>query len=73
VNQLAPPEHRAETLSTFFLAAYLGLSIPAIGVGIASEHVGFFRSTLVCSIAVGLLLAGAALQALNDRLRPAAV
>ena len=46
VNQLAPPEHRGETLSTFFVAAYLGLSIPAIGVGIASQHVGFFRSTL---------------------------
>jgi MFS family permease len=69
VNQLAPPEHRAETISTLFLAAYLGLSIPAIGVGIASEQVGFFRSTLVCSVAVGVLLTAAALQVLNDRLR----
>ena len=43
VNRIAPPEHRGETLSSFFVAAYLGLSIPAIGVGIASERVGFFR------------------------------
>ena len=71
VNQLAPPEHRGETLSTFFIAAYLGLSIPAIGVGIASEHVGFFRATLVCSIAVAVLLAGAAVQLVSGRVRPA--
>jgi MFS family permease len=73
VNQLAPPEHRGETLSTFFVAAYLGLSIPAIAVGIASEHVGFFRSTLVCSIAVAVLLAGAAFQLLagGNRKAPA--
>ena len=43
VNRIAPPEHRGETLSSLFVAAYLGLSIPAIGVGIASERVGFFR------------------------------
>jgi MFS family permease len=72
VNRLAPPEHRGETLSTFFVAAYLGLSIPAIGVGIASEHVGFFRSTLVCSIAVAVLLAGAAVNLVAGRARPAA-
>jgi MFS family permease len=60
VNQLAPPEHRGETLSTFFVAAYLGLSVPAIGVGIASEHVGFFDAALGCSVAVAALLAVAA-------------
>jgi MFS family permease len=72
VNQLAPPEHRAETLSAFFLAAYLGLSIPAIGVGIASEQVGFFRSTLVCSVVVALLLAAAGVRTLRERVAPAA-
>src|SRR5262249_8706980 len=40
VNRIAPPERRGETLSAFFVAAYLGMTIPAIGVGIASEHVG---------------------------------
>jgi len=71
VNQLAPPEHRGETLSAFFVAAYLGLSIPAIGVGVASQHVGFFSSTLVCSITVAVLLAGAAVQLVTTRPRPA--
>ena len=51
VNRIAPPEHRGETLSSLFVAAYLGLSIPAIGVGLASQRFGFFRATLVCSIA----------------------
>jgi MFS family permease len=60
VNRLAPPEHRGEILSAFFVAAYVGMSIPAIGVGIASEHVGFFDSTLVCSVVVAALLALAA-------------
>jgi MFS family permease len=60
VNRLAPAEHRGETLSSFFVAAYVGLSVPAIGVGIASEQVGFFSATLVCSIAVAALLGGVA-------------
>jgi MFS family permease len=67
VNRIAPPEHRGETLSAFFVAAYLGMTIPAISVGIASEHVGFFDSTLVCSIAIAALLGGAAVRLLADR------
>lgn len=73
VNQLALPEHRAETLSTFFVAGYVGLSIPPIGVGVAASHVGFFRSTLVCSIAVALLLAASAANLLAGRIRRAPV
>lgn len=71
INRVAPPEHRGEILSAFFVAAYLGLTIPAIGVGIASEHVGFFSSTLVCSIAVAVLLVGAGLNLIAGRTRPA--
>jgi MFS family permease len=32
----APPESRAEVLSGFFLGAYIGLSIPVIGLGVAT-------------------------------------
>ena len=67
VNRIAPPEHRGETLSAFFVAAYLGMTIPAIGVGIASEHFGFFDSTLVCAIAIAALLGAAAARELADR------
>jgi MFS family permease len=60
VNRVAPPEHRAEVMSAFFLSAYAGLAIPALAVGIASQHVGFFRATLVCAIVLSALVAAVA-------------
>jgi len=33
----APPESRAETLAGFFLAAYVGLSVPVVILGFASR------------------------------------
>jgi predicted MFS family arabinose efflux permease len=67
VNRIAPPDHRGETLSSLFVAAYLGLSVPAICVGLASQRFGFFRSTLVCAIAVALLLVTAAVRLTSRR------
>jgi MFS family permease len=54
-NQLAPDDNKAQVVSTYFVVAYLGLTIPVIGVGIAAEHVGDFEATLVCSVAIALL------------------
>jgi MFS family permease len=54
-NRLAPPEIRGRVVSTYFVFAYVGLIIPVIGVGIASEHVGDFRAVLVCSIVLAVL------------------
>ena len=71
VNRVAPPEHRAEIVSSFFIAAYAGLAIPALGVGIASQHVGFFRATLVCSIVLAALLGTVAVRVLAARPAPA--
>jgi hypothetical protein len=34
----APAGSRAEVLAGFFLGAYVGLSIPVIGLGIATQH-----------------------------------
>ena len=34
----APPESRAEVLSGFFLGAYMGLSVPVVGLGIATRY-----------------------------------
>jgi MFS family permease len=55
VNRLAPPETRAEMISTYFVFAYAGLSIPVVGVGIASDFVGDFRAVLGCSILLAAL------------------
>jgi MFS family permease len=56
-NRLAPPEIRGRVVSTYFVFAYVGLIIPVVGVGIASEHVGDFRAVLVCSIVLAVLCA----------------
>ncbi len=34
----APPDSRAEVLAGFFLGAYVGLSVPVIGLGIATSY-----------------------------------
>ena len=70
VNRVAPPEHRGEVISSFFIAAYAGLAIPALGVGIASQHFGFFRATLVCSIVLAALLGTVAVRVLGARAAP---
>ena len=54
-NRLAPPERRGQVISLFFVFCYLGLAIPVIGVGIATEHFGIFRSVVACSIALAVL------------------
>jgi MFS family permease len=56
-NRLAPAEIRARVVSTYFVFCYVGLTIPVIGVGIASEHVGDFRAVLVCSVVLAVLSA----------------
>jgi MFS family permease len=56
-NRLAPPETRAQAISTYFLFAYTGLAIPVIGVGVAADYVGNFRAVLGCSIVLALLCA----------------
>jgi MFS family permease len=59
VVELAPPDGRAEALAGFFLAAYVGLSVPVIGVGVATNFVtartallGFAVLTLLGTVSV---------------------
>jgi MFS family permease len=55
VNRLAPPEHRGQTISTYFVGCYFGLIIPVIGVGIAAEFIGTFPAVLAFSILLAAL------------------
>jgi MFS family permease len=50
VNRLAPPQRRAQVVSTFFVAAYLGLIIPVVGVGILSRFIGIFWAVFTLAI-----------------------
>ena len=57
-NRLAPAKIRGQVLSTYFVFAYVGLTIPVIGVGVASQYEGDFRAVLVCAIVLAALSAG---------------
>jgi MFS family permease len=59
-NRLAPADLRGRVVSTYFVFAYVGLTIPVIGVGIASQYEGDFRAVLVCAIVLAALGAGSA-------------
>ena len=56
-NRLAPEGTRAKVISTYFVFAYAGLSIPVVGVGVASDYVGTFRAVLGCSVVLAVLCA----------------
>jgi MFS family permease len=40
LNRLAQPQHRAAVVSTFFVAAYVGLGLPAVLTGLISLAIG---------------------------------
>lgn len=66
VSHLAPEGKRSEVVSAFFVAAYLGITLPVIGVGILTT----FASTLVAATAfagVVTALAGAAAWVITSR------
>ncbi|MFI0714288.1 MFS transporter [Streptomyces inhibens] len=61
VGHAAPPEHRGGTISAFFLVAYLGISLPVVGVGALTMVLGlrgagltFAGCVIVLAVAVGL-------------------
>jgi MFS family permease len=58
-NRLAPPGQRGQVISAFFVACYIGLTIPVIGVGVATLFISDFTAVLALSI----LLAGLCLFA----------
>ncbi|MGW0908630.1 MFS transporter [Streptomyces sp. NPDC002853] len=59
VADAAPQAHRAGVISSLFVVAYTGISIPVIGIGVLSEPLGLEEAGLVF-IGVMVLLAAAA-------------
>jgi MFS family permease len=56
-NRLAPPGQRGQVISAFFVACYIGLTIPVIGVGVATLFISDFTAVLALSIVLaGLCL-----------------
>ncbi len=57
VNEASPASHRAEVASSFFVVAYLALSIPVIGEGILAEGAGLRTAGMVFAGVVAALAA----------------
>jgi MFS family permease len=69
VSEIALPERRAEALAGLFLAAYLGLAGPVIGLGALTQIASTRVSLLVFSglLALGILAAAPALLGVRGR------
>jgi MFS family permease len=60
VSGLAAPERRAEVLAGYFLAGYVGLSVPVLGLGVLDQ---LLEPKVALLIFAALLLAGVAASA----------
>jgi MFS family permease len=54
-NRLAPAQTRGQVISTYFVFAYVGLTVPVIAVGFGAQAFGDFRATLACAIALAVI------------------
>nr|WP_188543867.1 MFS transporter [Rhodococcus trifolii] len=52
-----PPERKAEVTSTFFVVAYVAISVPVIGEGVAARSWGLQTAGIVFAAAVAVLAA----------------
>ncbi|RDG39151.1 MFS transporter [Streptomyces corynorhini] len=65
VSGAAPPEHRGGTVSAFFVVAYLGISLPVVGVGALTLWLGLRGAGMVFTVVVLVLAAGVGLYLLR--------
>ncbi len=55
VSELTPPERRAEVSSTYFVVAYVAISLPVVGEGLAAQHWGLQTAGVTFAVAVAIL------------------
>jgi MFS family permease len=60
LNAAAPPARRAEVLTGFFVASYVGISLPVVGVGLLSARVGLDAAVLVLAVGIVVLMVASA-------------
>ncbi|MED7825868.1 MFS transporter [Streptomyces chiangmaiensis] len=58
VSFVAPDAHRGATISAFFVVAYVGISLPVVGVGALTQALGVADAGLVLAGCVILIVAG---------------
>jgi MFS family permease len=62
----APPQSRAEVLAGFFLGAYVGLSVPVVGLGIATTY-SPARDVMLVFAALAAIAIAASVRAVTQR------
>jgi hypothetical protein len=67
VSRVSPAGQRAAVASTFFVVAYVAISLPVIGVGLLARAVSLKTTGLVFAGIVMLLAAVAVVLLLRDR------
>jgi MFS family permease len=65
----APPQSRAEVLAGFFLGAYIGLSLPVVGLGIATTYAPA-RDVMLAFAALAAVAIAASVHAVTHRSTP---
>ncbi|MGA8114811.1 MAG: MFS transporter [Actinocatenispora sp.] len=65
VTEHSPPDRRAETVSSFFVVAYTGISVPVILVGVGSAVWGLRTAGIAFTVAVAALALGALVAVLR--------
>lgn len=68
----APPTSRAEALAGFFLGAYIGLSLPVIGLGLATRYVPARDAVLAFAVLTALAIAASVRAVVAGNSQPCA-
>ncbi|MCT4351637.1 MFS transporter [Streptomyces sp. Je 1-79] len=71
VGEAAPPAHRAATVSSFFVVAYAGISLPVVGVGALTMWVGLDSAGLIFTACVTVLATATGLHLARGPREPA--
>jgi MFS family permease len=53
-NQIAPPDRRAEIVSTYFICCFAGNALPVIGVGVVSTLAGPVTASLAFAVTIAI-------------------
>jgi len=70
INRYSPQERRGEVMSAYYIANYLGFSIPSFIVGSAATAFGFFPAFCGAAVVIGTAAFTVASIALQKKVRP---
>jgi MFS family permease len=71
INQASPAERRGEVASSFFVVAYVAISVPVVGVGVLAELIDLRDAGLIfAAVVIALALVVLALLTAAPRGRP---